>query len=138
MNFFNISTFPSAFRSYIFAGLGAAAFGYIGFGYFSTAKAEGWIKGQYTTSKQPYWAVGVFDRFLSIACRRREFIQRKVGSYTIGYLGERGRGITGIATKGWNLIDINGLSKPNFTYHFKNQGFSNCKVYVAKTPKINQ
>ena len=30
------------------------------------------------------------------------------------------------------------FSKPNFTYHFKNQGFSNCKVYVAKIPKISR
>jgi hypothetical protein len=135
----NISILTSSvIRGVIFLGLGAPTFLFVGFDDFSTAKAGSRVKSQYTVSKQPYWAVGVFDHLLSKACQRGEFIQRRVDSYSIGYLGEKGRGITGIATKGWNLLDINGLSKPNFTYHFKNQGFSNCKVYVAKTPKVKQ
>ena len=138
MKYFFIFTFPSVIRSFIFAGLGVATFASFDFHNFATAKAGNRVKNQYTTSMQPYWVVGNFNHILSKACRRGEFIQRRVGSYTIGYLGKRGRGITGIAIKGWNLIDTNGLSKPNFTYHFKNQGFSNCKVFVAKTPKINK
>ncbi len=125
-------------RYVIFFGLGAATFSLVSFDGFATAKAGNRVKSQYTVSKQPYWAVGVFNRLLSNACRRGEFIQHDVESYSIGYLGEKGRAITGIATKGWNLLDINGLSKPNLTYHFKNQGYSNCKVYVAKTPKVKQ
>jgi hypothetical protein len=138
MLYFSIITFHYVTRCLIFVGLGAATFMFSGFDSFSKAKAGNRVKGQYTTSNRPYWSVGVFDRRLSDACRRGDFIQRRIGTYSIGYIGERGRGITGIATKHWNLIDPNGFSKPNFTYHFKNQGYSNCKVYVAKTPKINQ
>ena len=137
MIYFFIITFPSVIRNFIIIGLGAATFTFIGFDFFSTAKAGNPVKGQYTISKKPYWSVGTFDRRLSEACRRGDFLQRRVGSYSIGYIGKRGRGITGIATKRWNLVDPNGFSKPNFTYHFKYQGFSNCKVYVAKTPKKN-
>jgi len=137
INFF-IITFFFVIRNLIFIGLGAAAFVFIAFDDFSAAKAESSVKGQYSTSKKPYWSVGVFDRRLSDACRRGDFLQRRVGSYSIGYIGKRGRGITGVASKRWNLIDPYGFSKPNFTYHFKNQGFSNCKVYVAKIPKISR
>jgi hypothetical protein len=138
MKYFSIVIILFVNHKYILAGLGAATFVALGFGDFSIAKAGSPIKGQYTTSEMPYWSVGVFDGFLSDACRRGDFIQRRLGSYSIGYIGKRGRGITGIATKYWNLIDRTGLSKPNFTYHFKNQGFSNCKVYVAKIPKKNR
>lgn len=93
------------------------------------------VRGQYATSKQPYWTVGDLDKTLSSACQRGEFKQRKYLAFSIGYKGNRGRGITGIATKNWNLIDPNGLAKPDFTYHFFNQGYSNCKVYVARTPQ---
>jgi hypothetical protein len=137
MSYFFIN-FSFVRRVFIFIALGTATFAFLGLDDFSTAKAGNPIKGQYSTSKKPYWAVGVLDRRLSDACRRGDFIQRRVGSYSIGYIGERGRGITGVASKRWNLIDPKGFSKPNFTYHFKNQGFSNCKVYVAKTPKVNK
>ena len=92
------------------------------------------VKGQYGTSKQPYWNVGKIDKALTGACQRGEFRQRKLAMYSIGYIGKQGRGLTGIAKKNWNLIDPKGLAKDGFTYHFFNQGYSNCKVYVAKTP----
>ena len=93
------------------------------------------VKGQYATSKQPYWAVGNVNKRLSNACRNGRFKQRKYLLYSIGYIGKVGRGITGIAQKGWNLYDPKKLAKSGFTYHFFNQGYSNCKVYVARTPK---
>jgi len=99
-----------------------------------TAVGKERVKGQYATSKQPYWNVGTFDKQLSIACQRGEFRQRKYLNLSIGFDGKKGRGITGVAQKNWNLIDKKGLAKPNMTYHFFNQGYSNCKVYAAITP----
>ncbi len=96
------------------------------------------VRGQYATSKQPYWKVGTIDKKLSSACQRGEFRQRKYLVYSIGFDGGRGRGITGIAQKHWNLIDKKGLAKANLTYHFFNQGYSNCKVYVSITPVRNR
>ncbi len=100
----------------------------------SSVEAGGRVKGQYATSKQPYWKVGRIDRGLSGACQRGEFRQRKYVTYSIGYTGKLGRGLTGIANKHWNLIDPKGLAKEGVTYHFFKQGYSNCKVFVAKTP----
>ena len=100
----------------------------------NAAEAGGRVKGQYATSKQPYWDVGRMDKNLSGACQRGEFRQRKYVTYSIGYIGKQGRGLTGIANKYWNLIDPKGLAKDGVTYHFFNQGYSNCKVFVAKTP----
>ena len=93
------------------------------------------VTGQYATSQSPYWAVGNVSKELSIACREGNFRQRKYLYYSIGYLGKKGRGITGIAKKGWNLFDPMGLARSEYTYHFFNQGYSNCKVFVAKTPQ---
>ena len=137
LNFYNI-TFSDVIHGFIIVGLSTGAFVFTGIDVSSSAKAGSPVKGQYSTSTKPYWSVGVLDRRLSDACQRGDFLQRRIGSYSIGYIGDRGRGITGVATKRWNLIDPKGFSKPNFTYHFKNQGFSNCKVYVAKTPKKNR
>lgn len=100
----------------------------------SGAEAANRVRGQYATSKQPYWNVGQIDKSLTAACQRGEFRQRRYVTYSIGFLGERGRGLTGIAKKNWNLFDPKALAKPGFTYHFFNQGYSNCKVYVARTP----
>ena len=98
------------------------------------AYAKQKVVGQYATSKSPYWAVGSISKELSNACREGNFRQRKYLYYSIGYLGKKGRGITGIAKKGWNLYDPLGLANSKFTYHFFNQGYTNCKVYVARTP----
>ncbi len=99
------------------------------------ALAEVRVRGQHATSKQPYWNVGRIDKDLTAACQRGEFKQRRYVTYSVGFIGERGRGLTGIANKEWNLVDPKGLAKTGFTYHFFNQGFSNCKVYVARTPE---
>ena len=93
-------------------------------------------KRQYATSKQPYWKVGALDKMLSQACRRGDFGQRKMRLLTIGFVGRRGQAQTGIAKNGWNLSDPKDLAQPRTTYHFFNQGYSNCKVYKATTPKV--
>lgn len=87
---------------------------------------------KYSRSKHPYWAVGQYNEALSNACRRSVFNQKKIENLNIGYSRERGKGVTGIAMLGWNLRDPQGLAEPNVTYHFFNDGYSNCKVYVAR------
>tara|TARA_B100002051_G_scaffold264493_1_gene289408 strand:+ start:71 stop:412 length:342 start_codon:yes stop_codon:yes gene_type:complete len=91
-------------------------------------------KRQYATSQQAYWRVGQLDPVLSKACRKGEFGQRKLKLLTIGFIGGQGRAQTGIAKTGWNLVDPSGLAQPKTTYHFFNQGYSNCKVYKARNP----
>tara|TARA_B110000444_G_C18374953_1_gene382152 strand:- start:144 stop:518 length:375 start_codon:yes stop_codon:yes gene_type:complete len=91
--------------------------------------------GKYKNSKQPYWSIGQYNSALSDACRRHEFNQRKIQNLNIGYSGNNGRGVTGIATQEWNLYDPRGLAEANITYHFFNDRYSNCKVYVARFKK---
>lgn len=97
--------------------------------------AEVRVRGEHGTSKRPYWEIGRLDKALTSACQRGEFKQRKYVTYSVGFVGDKGRGLTGIAVKNWNLIDPKGLAKEGVTYHFFNQGYSNCKVYVAPTPQ---
>lgn len=88
--------------------------------------------GKFTRTKQPYWSVGQYNDALSDACQRHSFNQKKIQNLNIGYSGASGRGVTGIATREWNLYDPGGLAEVNITYHFFNDGYSNCKVYVAR------
>tara|TARA_B100001094_G_C17963727_1_gene686761 strand:+ start:198 stop:575 length:378 start_codon:yes stop_codon:yes gene_type:complete len=93
---------------------------------------------KYKNTKQPYWGVGQYNSALSDACRRHEFNQKKVQNLNIGYSGKRGMGVTGIATQAWNLHDPRGLAEVNITYHFFNDRYSNCKVYVARFKRARQ
>jgi hypothetical protein len=93
------------------------------------------VEGQYATSEQPYWRVGQLNRQLSVACQRGEFLQKDVLRVTIGYVGNSGRAVTGVATSTWNLYDPKRMSEPRKTCHFYNQGYSDCKVYVADQPR---
>ena len=92
------------------------------------------VRGQWAYTDQPYWRVGALNKELSNACQRGEFGQRKQYLLTIGYVGQKGGGITGIANTNWNLHDPKGMAQPRKTYHFFNQGYSNCKVYAAQQP----
>ncbi|MEQ8194705.1 MAG: hypothetical protein RIB59_09480 [Rhodospirillales bacterium] len=89
---------------------------------------------QYATSKSPYWRVGDVNKDLSSLCQRRLFNQMRHMSLHIGYIGGVGKGITGIAKKGWNLHDPTNVGVPGLTYHFFNDGYSNCKVFTAGQP----
>lgn len=103
---------------------------------FGAAAVAG--SGKYTTSKQPYWNVGQYNDILSDACRQNLFNQKKIQNLNIGYLGKVGMGVTGIATRDWNLSDPNAMAEPNVTYHFFNDGYSNCKVFIARAkPRRN-
>lgn len=88
--------------------------------------------GTYASSKSPYWKVGTYDDQLTRACRRGRFNQIKTNTYNILFVGTDGQAITGIAKKGWNLIDPGQLAVDGFTFHFFNDGYSDCRVYVAK------
>ena len=90
---------------------------------------------KYTRSKEAYWNVGQYNSVLSDACRRHNFNQKKIQNLNIGFSGKSGRGVTGIATRGWNLHDPDGLAEINITYHFFYDRYSNCKVYVARFRK---
>ena len=87
---------------------------------------------KYATTNQPYWNVGQYNNALSDACRRNLFNQKKNQNLNIGYYGKNGMGVTGMATRDWNLYDPMSLAEPNITYHFFHDGYSNCKVYIAR------
>ena len=86
---------------------------------------------RYARSNSPLWQVGHLDADLSNACRRLQFNQIQEQRHHIGFTGENGYGTVGIAKLGWNLRDPAGLARPSLTYHFFNDGHSNCKVFVA-------
>ncbi len=86
---------------------------------------------RYASSKTPYWLVGNLNKDLSSFCRKNLFNQIRVLNYNIAFEGEKGRGVTGIAKRGWNLYDPLKLALPNVTYHFRNDRYSNCRVYTA-------
>lgn len=88
--------------------------------------------GRYARSERPFWHVGHLDANLTDACRRSQFNQIHDQRHHIGFTGEQGQGTVGFAKLGWNLRDPLGLARPGVTYHFFNDGHSNCKVFVAK------
>ena len=98
------------------------------------ARAQSRVKGEYANSRSPLYRVGDINPKLSSLCRRGLFKQRRDLRLSIGYIGPNGEGITGIAQKGWNLYDPTGAAVDDRTYHFYNQGHSNCRVYEAVTP----
>lgn len=73
--------------------------------------------------------VGVLDRDLSKLCRLNLFNQKKKLTKYIFYY--KNKALTGIATKEWNLRDKRGKAQDQITYHFYNDGWSNCLVYRA-------
>jgi hypothetical protein len=101
---------------------------------FGMGHAEAAKQNRYATSKSSYKAVGDLNRELTSACRKGVFNETKSLSLTIGFLGDKGYGLTGIAMKGFNLYDPLKKAQPGVTYHFLNSGYSNCQVYTA-TPK---
>lgn len=90
------------------------------------------VPGRYATTGEPYWRVGNVSKPLSLACQRGNFNQIEYYRLNIAYRGRQGAGVTGIATKEWNLRDPGGLAENDVTYHFFNDGYSNCKVYAAR------
>lgn len=75
--------------------------------------------------------VGSLSAKLSKACRNQAFNQLREYQLIIQFKGSKDNGISGIATTNWNLYDPGGLAAPRMTFHFFNDGYSNCKVYVS-------
>ncbi len=100
-----------------------------------SADAAQRVKGEYANSKSPIYRVGKVNPELSKLCRQGLFKQRRLLRLSIGYIGKEGKGITGVAKQGWNLYDPRKAAQPKMTYHFFNQGYSNCRVYEADTPR---
>lgn len=123
-----VSSAPRAGPTAIAAALAAAAIAALA----SAALAA--EPDRYALSHSPYAKVGQLDPALSRACRRLQFNERQAHRYYIGYIGPVAPGTTGIAKRGWNLIDPLRLARPAATYHFFNDGYSNCKVFVASEP----
>ncbi|WP_413203828.1 hypothetical protein [Rhodospirillum sp. A1_3_36] len=89
---------------------------------------------QYGASTAPYWKVGTLMPELSKLCRKGQFNQVFKDGLYIGYGGKGNPGgvtVSGIAKRGFNLYDPLGKANPVNTYHFKNDGYSNCTVYQA-------
>lgn len=111
------------------------AFAVAGVMFFAVdALAKNKVKGEHANSRSPVYKVGDLNAKLSRLCRQGLFKQHKLLRLSIGYIGDKGKGITGIAKQDWNLYDPTGASEADKTYHFFNQGYSNCRVYVAVTP----
>lgn len=85
----------------------------------------------YATSTAPYWEVGKIDNDLSRLCTLGSFNQKRVAQVYIQFTGKKGRGITGIAKRDFNLRDPQNRAVDGKTYHFFADGTSQCKVYVA-------
>ncbi|NKD54554.1 MULTISPECIES: hypothetical protein [unclassified Haematospirillum] len=85
----------------------------------------------YAKSNAPYWDVGRRDNNLSRLCGLGRFNQKYKNRMYIQFSGDKGRGLTGIALKGWNLIDVDGKALDGKTYHFYRDGTSQCIVFVA-------
>lgn len=85
----------------------------------------------YATSTSPYWDVGRRDDELSRLCSLGQFNQKRVAQVYIQFHGEKGRGITGIAKRDFNLRDPSGKAEDGKTYHFYADGTSQCQVFVA-------
>ncbi|MGC2857329.1 hypothetical protein ACM64Y_17810 [Novispirillum sp. DQ9] len=86
---------------------------------------------RYATSTAPYWSVGTLNQDLSRLCQQGRFNQKRIGEMYIAFIGEEGKGITGIAKTGYNLYDPENKADPAKTYHFFSDATTNCKVYVA-------
>ena len=90
-------------------------------------------KGYYVwaTTSSGASLVGSLNSRFSQACRSREFNQRRPYHIIIRFKGDRDTGVSGIATTDWNLYDPGGLAEPRMTFHFFDDGYSTCRVYVS-------
>lgn len=85
----------------------------------------------YAKSNAPYWDVGRRDNELSRLCGLGRFNQKFTNRMYTQFSGDKGRGMTGIALKSWNLVDIDKKALEGKTYHFYRDGTSQCIVFVA-------
>ncbi|WP_041795817.1 hypothetical protein [Pararhodospirillum photometricum] len=95
------------------------------------AQDRGRLYGKGTAA---FWKVGELNKELTSLCRRGLFNQVNKERLYIGYVGSEDgrRTLTGIAKKDYNLRDPKAKAEDNVTYHFHNDGYSTCRVYIAR------
>lgn len=86
---------------------------------------------QYGFSTDQVRKVGTLNGDLSKLCRLGEFNQRRIAEYYLAFDDGESRNLIGIAKQNYNLYDPLGKATPDKTYHFLNDGTSQCKVFVA-------
>jgi hypothetical protein len=85
-------------------------------------------------SDSPYWEVGSRDQSLSKACAVGRFNQVQIGRYIVRLHAKKGNGaaVLGIAKgTGLNLRDPDHIAKSAEDYYFRDDGTSNCEVFVG-------
>ena len=88
-------------------------------------------------SNAPYWEVGPRDTSLSKACSTGRFNQEQIGRYIVQlHAKQGGAAVLGIAKgTGVNLRDPGHLAQKTEDYYFRDDGTSNCEVFVGgRTP----
>jgi hypothetical protein len=84
------------------------------------------------TSKSPYWRVGPLDETLSRACSLGRFNVADPTRWQAYFGGKEGTETLAIAKgTGANLVDPDRRAKPREDYFFRNQGTTQCEVYVG-------
>lgn len=86
---------------------------------------------QWGETNNPFTDVGNRSQELTQLCRLGYFNQRRIAETFIRYKGAERGGLLGIAKQAYNLYDPLKKSEPDKTYHFHNDGTSQCKVFVA-------
>ena len=83
--------------------------------------------------------VGELNQKLTNLCRQGLFKQRRILLLSIGYKGDKGQGVTGIAQKDWNLYDPRGVAEADLSF-FQSGLFQLprlCCRDAAATPSIS-
>jgi hypothetical protein len=87
-------------------------------------------------SDSPYWDAGKRSPILSRACAVGRFNESQIGRYIIRLHAKKGgAAVLGVAKgTGINLVDLDHIGKVNEDYFFKDDGTSNCEVFVGGSP----
>lgn len=82
----------------------------------------------------PYTRIGVYDPDLSTLCAKKLFNQRTELRRSVYFVRDRVL-LGGARGDGRNLIDPTGARRFDLDYWFRNDGFSDCEVFHAVSPR---
>jgi hypothetical protein len=84
-------------------------------------------------SPAPYWEIGPRDTALSGACSTGRFNEQQQGRYTVQlHAKSGGAAVLGLAkANGLNLSDPDHRAHGVEDYYFRNDGTTNCQVFVG-------
>ncbi|HVJ53389.1 MAG TPA: hypothetical protein VM689_13060 [Aliidongia sp.] len=87
-------------------------------------------------SQSNYWEAGKRSPELSHACSVSRFNEDQIGRYVVRLHAKNGgAAVLGVAKgNGFNLSDPDHLAKPGEDYMFRNDGTSDCEVFVGVKP----